>query len=76
MNSGVHAFCQRERTGLISEPLGSAEVIPTCVVETEVTASGTLGPGTIQVSFLCPEDFHTKQTVMSICLSYSVLCEG
>lgn len=51
-------------------------VIPTCVVETEVTVSGTLGPGMIQASFLCPEDFHSKQTVMSICLSYSVLCEG
>lgn len=74
--SGAHALCQRELARLTSEPLGSAQVIPTCVVETEVTASGTRGPGTIQALFLCPEAFHMKQTMMSACLSYLGLCEG
>lgn len=40
---GVHAL-QRELSRLTSEPLGSVEGIPTCVVETEVLPSGTWGP--------------------------------
>lgn len=56
---GTHAFCQRELALLISKPFSSAEVI-SASAKIPRWEPGTQGPGRIQESLLCFEDFLMK----------------